>query len=323
MSSIRSNWLSSTLSHGLTIYRHTFKRLRPVHAGLHSLIRRLVIPAVERSRQFYTIADDPFWFRLELLLGKHETETVRQFERLLQPGMTVLDIGAHVGYYARIASRLIGPQGQVFAFEPHPRTYATLQRNIATCDNVTTARLAVGEAAGTAELYDYLMMSASGSLHYDESMVDIQRAQLSEDDIAPRIASDFPVETFSVDVVPIDDFLAEQGIERVDMVKMDIEGAEMGALRGMRQTITNSPGLVLIMEYNPQALKAFDVDPQAALREVLAMGFDSMQAINADGSLTDLTHNPEQIAQMTHALMTHMGVVNLLFVRNHPTAKHG
>lgn len=297
----------------LIVYRKTIKRLRPVHVAIHTLMTRGVIPVLERWRGLRTVPDDPFWFRLELLTNRHEAETTRVIDRLLQPGMTVLDIGAHVGYYTRRCAERVGPAGRVVAFEPHPRTFQTLLHNIQHFSNVTPLQLAVAEAEGTAELYDYLMMSASGSLHYDEKMRDLQQAQLAETDIAPRIATHFPVETYSVRTRPVDDCLHELGITQVDVIKMDIEGAEIGALRGMRGTIAASPRLALVMEYNPQALAAFGHNPEEALAEVIALGFERVQVIEANGTLTDLTGDPSALAALTARLKTNMGVVNLLF----------
>lgn len=299
----------------LTIYRHTLKRFLPIHLALHWLMTRTFIPLLERARRFYTMKDDPFWFRLELLTNRHEAETVRHFEGHLKAGMVMLDVGAHVGYYTRRGAMLVGKNGRIIAFEPHPRTFKTLERNTAHFPQVSRAQLAVAESEGSAELFDYLVMSASGSLHYDESMVEQQKASLHKSDIAPRVATDFPVEKFTVRTVAIDDYLAELGIEQVDAVKMDIEGAEIGALRGMKKTIARSPHLMLIMEYNPTALKGFGFDPQAALHEVLQLGFTRMYAIEADGRLTDLTHDNTALAARTQSLLETMGVVNMRFTR--------
>ncbi len=296
----------------LQLYRKTIKRFRSAHVATHWLMTHGVIPVLERTTGFRTMPDDPFWFRLELLTQRHEIETLTQLDRLAAPGMTMLDIGAHVGYYASRYARVLGPNGRIFAFEPHPRTFATLQRNVRQMPQVTAVQLALSEQEGTAELHDYLMMSASGSLHYDESMVALQKAQTHDNDIAPRIGQPFSAQTFTVRTTPVDDFLAAQGISQVDLVKMDIEGAEIGALRGMRRTINNSPNLLLVMEYNPQALKAFGHDPVAALSEVQALGFSQMQAIEADGRLTPLTNQPEKVHNLTEQLMGNMGVINLL-----------
>lgn len=307
--------MTNVFDAGLTFYRKTFKRLRPVHLALHRFMTAGVIPLLERVQGFKTMPDDPFWFRLELLTGRHERETVAQIERLTKPGMTVLDIGAHVGYYARRCARLVGENGRVIAFEPHPRTFQTLNGNVNRFKNVTPFQLAVAESEGTAELFDYLMMSASGSLHYDESLRDLQKSQVATSDFAPRLAGDFQAEKFTVRTRPIDAVLAELGVSRVDVVKMDIEGAEMGALMGMQNTIAHSPGMHLIMEYNPQALKAFNYVPTEAIAQVRAMGFERVYIIEVNGSLTALDANTNQLETLTSRLMQHMDVVNLLFIR--------
>lgn len=296
----------------LKLYRKTLKRLRPAHAAAHWLMTRTVIPWLEKSNHFQTIPDDPFWFRLELLTNRHELETLFHLDRLIRPGMIVLDIGAHVGYYAHRYAQVVGENGRIIAFEPHPRTYHTLQQNVSRFPNVTTMQVALAESAGTAELHDYLIMSASGSLKFDESMRALQKAHTTAGDIAPRLAHDLPVETFTVQTRPVDECLEELGIQEVHVVKMDIEGAEIGALRGMRRTIKQSPQLTVVMEYNPQALRGFGLDPIGALAEVKSFGFSRVQAIEPDGALTDWTGDEPALRARTETLMANMGVVNLL-----------
>lgn len=297
---------------GLKLYRHTVKRFHPAHVASHWFMNRGVIPMLEKSKGFRTIPDDPFWFRLELLRDQHEVETMTVLDRLIQPGMTVLDIGAHVGYYSHRYAQKVGKNGRIIAFEPHPRTYQTLTENIRPFANVTTLQLALAAAPGHAELHDYLIMSASGSLNYDPSIEDLQKSQLSSHDVAPRIGEKFQAKTFIVETRPVDDCLAELNIEQVDVVKMDIEGAEIGALMGMRQTIANSPRLALVMEYNPQALRGFGHDPVTALLSVMEMGFTTLHAIEPDATLTDLTQDTAELKKRTAQLMTNMGVLNVL-----------
>ena len=232
----------------LKLYRKTLKRFRSAHVATHWLMTHGAIPILEKSSGFRTMPDDPFWFRLELLTNRHEVETIGQLDQLAAPGMTMLDIGAHVGYYSRRYAKILGENGRIFAFEPHPRTFATLQHNVKRLPQVTAVQLALADQEGTAELYDYLMMSASGSLHYDESMAALQKAQTHDTDIAPRIGQTFAAQSFTVRTTPVDHFLVTQGITQVDLVKMYIEGAEIGALRGTQQTIANSPNLKFLME---------------------------------------------------------------------------
>lgn len=298
------------------LYRKTLKRVRGFHRALHWLSKTILFPVLERVQGFRTMPDDPFWFRLELLTGRHEPETDAQLQRLIMPRMTVLDIGAHVGYYTRMASNKVGEKGRVIAFEPNPTNHDMLRKNTNHRTNVTLMQVALAEAEGSAELYDYLMMSASGSLHYDEKLRDVQLSTTSRDvDFAPRLDDTFEPRKYTVRTASVDDLMAELGITRVDVVKMDIEGAEMGALRGMRQTIADSPNLALVMEFNPLGLQAFDNNPTDALREVLAMGFSSLSVIETDGTLTDYTQRMEELDDLTEQLMRDMSVVNLLLTR--------
>lgn len=299
----------------LQLYRKTIKRFRSAHAATHWLMTHGAIPILERSSGFRTMPDDPFWFRLELLTRRHEKETIDQLDTVAKPGMTMLDIGAHVGYYSYRYANILGENGRIFAFEPHPRTFATLQHNVERFPQVTAVNLALAEQEGSAELHDYLMMSASGSLHYDESMAALQKAQTHDSDIAPRIDHPFAAQTFTVRTTSVDDFLTTAGIGQVDLVKMDIEGAEIGALRGMQRTIAKSPNLILLMEYNPQALTAFGHDPIAALDEVQSYGFSQMEAIEENGHLTSLSQQPDKLHSLTQQLMGNMGVINLLLYK--------
>lgn len=309
--------MANLFNTSLKLYRLTIKRVRPLHRVTHRILSATVIPLLEKLRRFRTMPDDPFWFRVELLTDRHERETTTLLPDYVRPGMTVLDVGAHAGYYACRFARLVGQGGRVIAVEPHPRTFAILKDNVARFGNVTPVQAAAAEAEGTAELHDYLMMSASGSLHYDESMAELQKSHTAESDVAPRLSGEFAALTFTVRTLPLDALLAEHGIDRVDVVKMDIEGAEMGALAGLQTTIQNSPNLTLIMEYNPQALKAFDHVPQDALRAVMAMGFTRAHMIEPDSSLTDLggageALNTIVLDALTERLMQRMDVVNLL-----------
>lgn len=305
----------TVFDHGVSLYRRTLKRVKPLHRAIHGMMTRTLIPYLEARRNFRTMPDDPFWFRVELLTDNHEVETTAQLEKLVTSGMVALDVGAHVGYYTRRISKLVGPGGRVVAFEPHPRNHRLLKHNVGKLRNVTLQDVALTEQEGTAQLYDYLMMSASGSLHYDESMRDVQQQQRDQADYAPRLETDFQPQKFDVRTAPGDDILRMLGIEQIDFIKMDIEGAEIDALRGLQQTIQQSPHLHLIMEYNPLGLRAFGHDPATAIEEVLDMGFDTVEVVEGDGTLRDITEDAEALDTLTADLVTHMGVVNLLFTR--------
>lgn len=297
---------------GLEVYRRTLKRSHSAHAAAHWLMERGLLPLLEAVTRFETTPDDPFWLRMKLLADRHERETTRELDRLVRPGMVVLDVGAHVGFYARRFAKRVGSQGLVFAFEPHPRNFEVLSRNVRRLPNVVAASVAAADGEGTVELHDDLITSASASLRRQEAVIDAQRSRIGTFDVAPRLRSFVP-RTYTVRTITLDAFLEERSIEQVDVVKMDIEGAEVAALRGMKRTIARSPGLVLVMEYNPHALCAFGHRAEEAVVEVLGLGFDRVVALVSGGGRTDLASHGETLRTLTRRLADEMGVVNLLF----------
>jgi len=158
-----------------------------------------------------------------------EGATMRAFSEAVRDGAVVLDIGAHLGYFTVLAAKR---GATVLAFEPNPRTIAHLRRNLAlngVTDHVRVVQRAVGGEPGTASFF----LSRGG----DESSL---HAHSPED------------EPVTVEVVPVD---AETDGLRVDVIKMDVEGGEVEALRGMRRTLADaSPGLALFVERNSDAL---------------------------------------------------------------------
>lgn len=190
-------------------------------------------------------------------LGEYEPSVSRLLKSLLKPGMIFLDCGANNGYYSLLASRWVGPGGIVFAFEPSPKTYSRLLRNVRLnqAENVRLFNCALGREDGVARLN---LSDKSDGLN---SLLKIEGA-------SQRI------------VVPlrrIDDIIWEGG---VDVVKMDVEGGERDILEGMRRVLALSRNPQVIMEHNyfvlgrTGSLRLFDTlrDLHLAVHEVLPSG---------------------------------------------------
>jgi FkbM family methyltransferase len=137
----------------------------------------------------------------------------------LRPGATFFDIGANVGYVTLIAARLVGPSGRVVAFEPVPENVAAIRENLALngIDWVEVHETAVARQRGRAALI------------------------ISDVSAFSRLASvNVPTgarETIEVQVISIDEFMASPGAPAPDVIKIDVEGAELEVLEGMRETL--------------------------------------------------------------------------------------
>lgn len=120
-------------------------------------------------------------WRFEILKRWNEYESVKLCRQLVKPGMTVIDIGAHIGYYTRLLSELVGKSGRVFAFEAHPDNYAVLKQNLSASrySNVKIYNCAVSDRKGKMHLY----VSPGSSNHsllsgYTEASGIIERVSL-------------------------------------------------------------------------------------------------------------------------------------------------
>ncbi len=169
-------------------------------------------------------------------------------EEILSPGKVFLDVGANLGIYTLVASRIVGETGRVIAFEPSVQSFPGLQRNIALnrLTNVTALRAALSEKTGTAYLY-----------HAPDPVGN----SLCGDPTWGGEAEEVPLETL--------DHVAEQTcLGRVDVIKIDAEGAEELVLRGGRKVLALMRP-VIIFEINPEACTRLGLSPNGT-RDLLA-----------------------------------------------------
>jgi FkbM family methyltransferase len=182
--------------------------------------------------------------------GKFETSEVAFASGFLKPGMTVLDIGAHHGLYTLLASRRVGRTGKVIAFEPSPRERKALRLHlrINSCTNVTVQPLALGDE------------NAEGTLHVVESWA------AGCNSLRPP---DVPAQTspVQVEVARLDDWLANHQIEKVDFIKLDVEGAELAVLLGATKLLERRPRPVILAEVQDIRAAAWHY----AAREIVTM----------------------------------------------------
>lgn len=157
--------------------------------------------------------------------GDYERDVVAALQRWVQPGWTVADVGAQIGYMTLLLAKLVGPAGRVFAFEPMPANFAALQENILLngYQTVRAERRAVADRTGVVGLrrVDDRVLSATASL---------------------VAAGD---DTLDVEAVSLDEYF--EGLERpLRFIKLDVEGAENLVLDGAQRVIERDRPLLLV-----------------------------------------------------------------------------
>lgn len=167
--------------------------------------------------------------------------------RYIKPGDTILDIGAHVGFFSREFALLAGEQGKVFAFEPDPRNFQHLQRNSRILKQVQVFRLAVAASTGEGRLFRSKILNVDHRLYGQGPGYE-------------RVAT-----------MSVDDFVKQQGLVP-NFIKLDIQGYEFEAMLGMRQTLTvHRPAIMT--EFWPWGLLAAGSSPEAYLGLWESLGY--------------------------------------------------
>jgi FkbM family methyltransferase len=169
----------------------------------------------------------PRRIRLSVVAGNLRMQ--RLLDRLVSPGATVVDVGANIGYNTVHAARLAGPRGRVVAVEPTPDNLEVLRRNVesAELDNVVVEPVAAGREAGVRALFVRGARSAVNSLFADSCYASV-------------------TDVLQVAVLPLDELVEGP----VDVVKIDVEGAELDVLEGMPRLL-RAPPKALIVEWHP------------------------------------------------------------------------
>ena len=204
-----------------------------------------------------------------LLHGQYEPYESDLFRSAIVPGTTVIDVGANIGYYSLLAARLVGADGRVVSFEPHPEIFGllTANRDRNGAENVIPLNLALSDRTGATRLY--------------LSPVDHGKHSLSASNASgaqrPRLGQDTGTRTTAMSVwVPVmrlDDVLSEAGLPSVSVMKIDVEGAEQLVLGGAVSLLGSAAPLTLLMEYWPDGIARLGGDPDGLLATLADAGF--------------------------------------------------
>lgn len=185
--------------------------------------------------------------------GDIESLMAHLFASVIRRGMVVLDIGAFVGWHTLLAARQVGEHGKVYAFEPDPHNYELLNENLRlnqVDSRVVRSLRAVSDKTGEQRLF----------LHGGDQ---------SRRSLIPSGGVD---NSTSVTTVVLDEFLNRD--LQVDVIKMDIEGGEVNALRGMRETLARAaPTLKLFVVCNPGSMQDAGESAESLLAELRRLDF--------------------------------------------------
>lgn len=235
----------------------------------YKYLRRMLLPKADipleihglkmyqHGREDYSDSDET------LFTDGYERMETTLFKQLVKEGMTVVDIGANVGYYTLLACRNVGESGRVFAIEPEPMNYELLLRNIEenSFNNAVPLQKAISDKSGSATLY----LSPKG--HGEHSFYGAERN----------------IGSVEVEVSTLDKLF----VGNVDIVKIDIEGGEMLALLGMTELAKRSD-MKLFIEFYPAGIQRSGYTPEGLWNRLQELGFEYIYIINEKKGKLDL-----------------------------------
>lgn len=174
---------------------------------------------------------------------------------LMPRGGTFLDVGAHAGYFTLLASHRVGARGRVLAVEPNPAAYAALQEHLTVnaVTNVTSEMIALSEEEGTLRLY-----VPPEQQNRDYNATCMRRADWTAMDVPSK---------------RLDERLSAWGVSRVDLMKMDVEGAEPLVLTGGAEHLKRGVVRHLIVEVNGPRLAESGSSPVMLVEQLAGLGF--------------------------------------------------
>jgi FkbM family methyltransferase len=202
----------------------------------------------------------------------YEPGTIEVLAPLARRSATFLDVGANTGYYGLFAAKE-NPRLSVYAFEPAPQTYEQLLENVEVngLRNVTPIRCAVGDRSGTARLY------------------------LSDDDCTASTLPGFRQARQDVEVpmLTIDQFVAERGLDRVDLIKIDVEGTEDKILHGAQRVLRGHRPVVIcevLAGRNEEKLQSIAEQVEYRYAKITEHGLRPQEVIRGHTSYADLNY---------------------------------
>ncbi len=219
---------------------------------------------------------------------------------LIKPNDIVVDVGANIGYYTLIFSRLTGKYGRVFAFEPSQSNFKILNENIHInkySDRVVTINRAVSDRDDD-----------EVNLYLNDENHGMNRIFLSEK------YSDKKYRIERIKTIRLDSFFEKIQSHKIDFVKLDIEGSEYGAINGLQKVIESNKDIKLITEFHPTSIVEYGVEPIQFLELLYSFDFNvwSLDRVSRGKKKIEI-NNKKEIDDLVKAANKH--TTNLLCSR--------
>lgn len=183
--------------------------------------------------------------------GIREPESTKIIPEMVKQGNIIIEIGANIGYYAFIESRLVGQEGKIYAIEPSPSNFAKLVKNIKLNNykNIECFQIGIGDRKTKAKMY-VSTHSNLNSLFYQKNRPILR--------------------TIKINILSLDEFLKDKS--NPDFIRMDVEGYEYFILQGMKNTLKSKHPMKIFIELHPHIMRKQQTT--SVLNKLMENGFE-------------------------------------------------
>lgn len=184
-----------------------------------------------------------------------EPLTTKVFKGIVKEGDSVIDVGANIGYFSLLAARLVGEKGKVYSFEPEPLNYNFLCKNIELNNykNITAYQKAVSNKVGTVKLYIANETGAHTLREYHDT------SYFTDKNFGKFV---------EVESIILDDFFIDKH-DKIDVIKMDVEGSEMLVFLGMDKIIKKNRNIKIVTEFCPSFIREMKSSPEGLGKKIM------------------------------------------------------
>lgn len=221
-----------------------------------------IVGKIEIAGNTLMVNDKNIFYILHEHYRQHEKEELKFINKNIKKGDNVIDLGANIGYYTILMSKLVGDEGKVFSFEPDPNSAEILKMNIDLndCKNVIIVQKAVHNETNKVKFYICDTDNRNNSMYMEYN------------------------DSIEVESIKLDDYFKDY-TESITFIKMDIQGSEVNVLKGMQSLLQKNRNLVLVTEIFPQALTKAGTTTDEYMKIIQDNGF---KIFNSDGTIADV-----------------------------------
>ena len=232
--------------------------------GKYSIIRKIVKKTESMLKSDFTIVQGnkmflDKWDSLDLSInGVYNEFDTKLIKEQVKSGYRVIDLGANIGYHSLLFAKLVGESGSVYSFEPEPKNFELLKKNIIVnkFQNIISEPHAISNTNSNCNLY-VGRFSSGGNLICE-----------------PRKPERFEKKPIIIQTIILDDYFSEIDlVDKIDFIKIDIEGSELKALQGMSKILKENKNLKIFIEFSRRALEYAGSDPRELLNLLENEGF--------------------------------------------------